>query len=658
MGPPENAARIAMTQSATLPINRDLAEVKAALADADISVLLMVLVELSGDMSLLDRYAPLLGRPGEFTHSIPPEMVEELLERLATRVTQGGPPPEGIDKAALKRMMGAFVGETISDRYLPMLLEDLGFVQAPAPLAAPGPAVEKRIADFSVLIVGAGASGICAGIRLKQAGIAFEIVERNDDVGGVWHENTYPGCGVDSANHLYCYSFELNHNWSRYYVKQPELRDYLRDCAVKYGVMPHVRLREEVLSLRYDEDAALWHATIRQADGSERLVVANAVISSVGQLNRPAYPRLKGLDSFAGTSMHTARWNHDVDLTGKSVAMIGTGASGMQAGPAIADTVGRLTIFQRSAPWVLPRHNYHNTVTENVKWTLANVPHYASWYRFLLFWAYGDGVFPLLRIDPDWQGEGSISARNDEIRKVWTKYVEAEMGDLPELYAKVLPNYPPYGKRSLRDNDWYRTLRREHVELINTGIAEIVPDGILDTDGRHYPTDVIIYATGFEASRMLFPIDVTGRGGIKLRQLWGDDDPRAYLGIAVPEFPNLFLTYGPNTNLAHGGSIIFQAECQVNYIVRCLALLLEGGSDAMECTHAAHDAYNAELDETLSHLVWTFKGVTNWYKNASGRVTTNSPWSLVDYWHMTRQPDTAAFSFTKRRIAGKERISA
>jgi len=648
-----------MTEIATLPVAREPEAVRAALADADISVLLMVLVQLTGDMALLDRYAPLLGKPGEFTHSIPPDMVDELLDRLTQRLTRGGPAPDSIDPAVLRRMMAAFVGEDISDSYMPMLLEDLGFVTPEPPLARAGGDAAGRAAGFNVLIVGAGASGICAGISLKQAGIPFEIVERNDDVGGVWHENTYPGCGVDSANHLYCYSFELNHNWSRYYVKQPELRDYLRDCAVKYGVMEHVRLRQEVLALRYDEGEALWHATIRQADGSERHVAAHAVISSVGQLNRPAYPRLEGIDAFQGVSMHTARWKHDVDLAGKSVAMIGTGASGMQVGPAIADEVGRLTIFQRSAPWVLPRHNYHNTVTENVKWVLANVPYYARWYRFLLFWAYGDGVFPLLGIDPDWREPGSISARNAEIRKLWTKYVESEVGDLPELYAKVLPDYPPYGKRSLRDNDWYSTLRREHVELVNTSIAEIVADGIVDRNGRHYPADVIVYATGFEASRMLFPIDVTGRGGVKLRDLWGDDDPRAYLGITVPGFPNLFLTYGPNTNLAHGGSIIFQAECQVHYITACLAMLIEGGYDAMECTRKAHDDYNAAVDETLSRLVWSFEGVTNWYKNARGRVTTNSPWSLVDYWHMTRQPDPAAYTFVKTgRTSGKERKSA
>ncbi|GGH61779.1 NAD(P)-binding domain-containing protein [Frigidibacter albus] len=648
-----------MTSITTLPLDHDPALVRAALRDADIPVLLMVVVQLTGDLSLLDSHAPLLGRPGEFSHSLPQEMVDALLDRLTERLTRGGPAPDHVEPSVLHRMMTAFVQEDISELYMPMLMEDLGFRTPPAPLAAAGAETAERAAGFKVLVIGAGASGICAGIRLKQAGIAFEIVERNDDVGGVWHENTYPGCGVDSANHLYCYSFELNHDWSRYYVKQPELRDYLRDCARKHGVMDHVHLNQEVQALAFDEEGAVWHATIRQADGSQRRVVANAVISSVGQLNQPAYPPLKGLDGFAGHSMHTARWDHGIDLRGKSVAMIGTGASGMQVAPAIADDVARLTIFQRSAPWVLPRHNYHNTVTENVKWVLANVPFYARWYRFMLFWAYGDGVYPLLKIDRNWHQPGSISARNAEIRAQWTKYVEAEVGDRPDLFAKVLPDYPPYGKRSLRDNDWYRTLRRDKVELVNTPVAEIVPGGIIDCEGRHYPVDVIIYATGFLASRMLHPMDIVGKGGTRLRDIWGDDNPRAYLGITMPGFPNLFLTYGPNTNLAHGGSIIFQAECQVHYITTCLAALIEGGHDAMECTAEAYDDYNASVDATLDEMVWAFEGVTNWYKNASGRVTTNSPWSLVDYWHMTRSPDPAAYTFIRTPdTLGKERKSA
>ncbi|WP_196258836.1 flavin-containing monooxygenase [Pelagibacterium limicola] len=637
-----------MNRDGGLPGRRSRDEIKAALRDADISILLMVAVQLSGDIELLDRYVPFLGKPGEFTHTLPPAMVEELLEKLTAELEKDRRKREATAPEKLRRMMSTFVGEDISDLYMPLLMEDLGFKAPEQPLPAAVAAQPNRAAEFSVLVVGAGASGVCAGIALKKAGIFFEIVERNDDIGGVWHENTYPGCGVDSANHLYCYSFELNNNWSRYYVKQPELRSYLRDCAERYGLIGHVKFNQTVTAMRYDSKTALWHVSITQPDGSTRHVTANAVISAVGQLNRPAYPKLKGMESFAGAAMHTARWRHDLDLAGKSVAMIGTGASGMQVGPAIADTVGKLTIFQRSAPWVLPRHNYHNTVSENVKWVLANVPHYARWYRFLLFWAYGDGVYPLLKIDRSWTGKTSISARNDEIREAWTQYVKAEMGDLPELYAKVLPDYPPYGKRSLRDNDWYQTLRRDNVELVTTPIAEIVPDGVLDRDGRHHPVDVVVYATGFEASRMLYPIEVTGRNGVRLRDLWGDDDPRAYLGITVPDFPNLFLTYGPNTNLAHGGSIIFQIECQVNYIMASLALLFESGADALDCTHEAHDDYNRLAEETLAEMVWSFEGVTNWYKNAKGRVTTNSPWSMVDYWHMTRRPDPKAYTFIMR----------
>jgi len=623
----------------------DRQALKARLADADISVLLMVLVQLTGDTSLLDRLSPHLGKPGTFTHALTPAMVEEVLDRLATALEQGVEPQ--IDTATLRRMMSSFVGEPISDRYLPMLLQDLGFAAAPAPFAKANAKTRSRRDRFKVLIVGAGASGICAGIMLKRAGIAFEIIERNDDVGGVWHENTYPGCGVDSANHLYCYSFALNHAWSRYYVKQPELRDYLRDCARDYGLTPHITLGREVVSLRYDEATCLWHSTVREPNGTVSERIVNAVISSVGQLNRPAIPAIAGLESFAGPTMHTARWRDDVVLKGKSVAMIGTGASGMQVGPAIADDVARLTIYQRSAPWVLPRHNYHNTVTDNVKWVLANVPHYAQWYRFLLFWAYGDGVHPALMREEGWDRQDSISARNAEIRELWTQYVKQEVGDLPDLYAKVLPDYPPYGKRSLRDNDWYSTLRRPHVALANTGIDRIVPDGIVDRTGVHHPTDVIIFATGFEASRMLYPMQVIGRDGSDLRALWGDDDPRAYLGITVPKFPNLFLTYGPNTNLAHGGSIIFQAECQVHYIVQSLELLLASDADALEVTQDAHDAYNEELDQVLAKMVWSHEGTTNWYKNAKGRITTNSPWPLVEYWHRTREPDPKALTLFK-----------
>ena len=614
------------------------------LADGEISTLLMVLVQLTGDMALLDHYAPMLSRPGEFDHKIPDAEARTLFERLAAVLLDPDHVPPRLDRDQLHRMMNAFCREEVSERYLPMLFEDLGFETAAVPLSQASAPVRRRAEDFTVLIVGAGASGICAGIKLGEAGIRYKIIERNEDVGGVWHENTYPDCGVDSANHLYCYSFALNHNWSRYYVRQQELKNYLKDCATRFGVMDNIALGHEVVSLRFDEKDHLWHCTIRAPDGTQRTETANAVISSVGQLNQPAIPNLPGLENFAGEKVHTAHWNHDFDFAGKRIAMVGTGASGIQAGPPLAKVAKHFTIFQRSAPWIIPRHNYANLVSENVKWILANVPHYAQWYRFLLFWAYGDGVHDALIRDPEWQGgKASISERSESIRKVWTAYIDEVMADRPDLRAKVTPDYAPFGKRSLRDNGWYDMLRRDNVELVTEGIERVEPDAIVDKTGTRHPVDAIVFATGFQASRMLFPMEVTGASGTSLRDLWGDDDPRAYLGVCVPGFPNLFLTYGPNTNLAHGGSIIFQAECQVHYITACIEMLLERGAEAMECTQEAHDAYNEQLDAALARMVWTHEGVTNWYRNKSGRITTNSPWRLIEYWEMTRQPDPNAF---------------
>lgn len=622
--------------------------IAARLAECDISVLLMVAVELTGDMDLLDRVAPSLSKPGEFEHPVSEADRSEIISRLAEILASNpSPAPKVTDPEGLRRMLSAFCKEPVSDEYLPMLLNDLGFVKEAPPLANATPEARSKADAFRVLIVGAGASGICAGIKLGEAGLEYEIVERNTDVGGVWHENTYPDCGVDSANHLYSYSFALNHDWSRYYVKQGELRDYLRNCARDYGVYDRIRFREEVESLRYDPKACLWTAEI-QTETGKRTVTANAVICSVGQLNQPAIPPIPGLDSFAGPVVHTAAWDHSVEYAGKRVAMVGTGASGLQAGPELAKVASEFTVYQRSAPWVLPRANYENLVPDAVKWALAEVPHYAQWYRFLLFWAYGDGVHDALIMDPDWTSEHhSTSARNEEIRKVWTDYVESEVADRPDLLPKVIPNYPPFGKRSLRDGGWYQMLKKPNVGLVTEDIERIEPDAIVDKTGKRHPTDAIVFATGFHASRMLFPLHVEGLEGQTIRGLWGDDNPRAYLGICVPGFPNFFITYGPNTNLAHGGSIIFQAECQVHYILRALEMLIQSDGDAMDCTDEAHDTYNEVIDERLRRMVWSDPGLNNWYKNAEGRITMNSPWRLVEYWDRTRAPDPKAFHFTK-----------
>jgi 4-hydroxyacetophenone monooxygenase len=627
-------------------------EIATKLADANASVLAIVLAQLTGDMDLLAHYAPMLSKPGEFADTIPSADLDALHNRLAEILSDPDYFAPQISAEQMQLMMNAFCKEDVPPRYVAMLLQDLGFTPDIPAFEQASPIAKNRAENLKVLIVGAGESGVCAGIKLAEAGIPFDIIEQHNDVGGVWHENTYPDCGVDSANHLYSYSFALNPTWSRYYVQQAELKTYLRDCAINYGVMDHIRFEQEALRLQYDEPSGMWHCTIRSKEGTERTEIVNVVIGATGQLNQPMTPDIKGLDGFSGTQMHTARWDHGYDFAGKNVAMIGTGASGIQAGPPLAKIANSLTIFQRSAPWALPRHNYNNLVTENAQWVFANVPGFNAWYRFLLFWAYGDGVHDALIIDRDWDGGTlSISEQNADIRTVWSDYIKGELNGQPDLLAKAMPDYPPFGKRALRDNDWFTTLKRNNVALHNSGIDHIEADAIIDKSGARYPIDAIVFATGFHASRMIYPMEVVGKGGQSLRDIWGDDDPRAYLGICVPGFPNLFLTYGPNTNLAHGGSIIFQTECQVHYIIQCLAQMTEAGTDTLEVTQPAHDAYNTKLDQALRNMVWTHDGVTNWYQNKTGRVTTNSPWRLVEYWEMTRTVDPDAFTTTKKETA-------
>jgi 4-hydroxyacetophenone monooxygenase len=292
---------------------------------------------------------------------------------------------------------------------------------------------------------------------------------------------------------------------------------------------------------------------------------------------------------------------------------------------------------------MVPNPRYHARVSEQKKWLLQHLPFYARWHRFLLFWPAADGLMPSLEVDPEWpHPERSVNAVNDVMREIFTQYMAAQIGDDAELLAKVVPAYPPFGKRMLQDNGtWLTTLKRDNVELVTAPIVEITPSG-LRCAGAEYEVDVLVFATGFQANRFLWPMDIVGRDGDTLRQRWGEE-PRAYLGITVPGFPNLFCLYGPGTNLAHGGSIIFHSECQVRYVMGCLVALLGGGHAAMDCRREVHDAYAARFDQRHAKMVWSHPGMNSWYKNAGGRVLTTSPWRLVDYWRWTREPVMADF---------------
>ncbi|SNT31781.1 4-hydroxyacetophenone monooxygenase [Tardiphaga sp. OK246] len=617
---------------------------RGALEQADIVPQLLVIGHLTGDMNLLERASPFIKGGWSFLEAIPDhlraEIRERLVEALRMRAEHTTPPSVSeISRDEFKRILTAGIGQAAPDDYVDLLREELSLPE----LDTRSVPWRRDVSDqekqrCSVLIVGAGLFGLCLGIKLREAGIPFTIVEKNDAVGGTWYENRYPGSGVDIPNHVYSFSFEPKHDWADDFAKQRELWTYLNLCADKYDVRRSIRFSTEVMSSTFDAEKSTWNVRLRTPGGHEEILSSKIFVSAVGQLNRPSIPNIPGLESFEGPMFHTAKWDDKVDLSGKRVAMIGTGASSMQVGPTIVDHVAKLMVFQRSPNWAGENPNYHRVVKPGMKWALDNVPFLSKWYRFLLFWASGDVMHTSIQVDPNWPTPDiSLNAANHALRENLIAYIKREIGDRQDLLPKIIPSYPPYGKRMLRDNYWYRMLTRDNVELIDAGADKIEGKEVIDSDGVRHEADVIILATGFQAGRMLWPMDIEGRDGHTIRKSWGEDDPRAYMGMTAPKFPNMFVLYGPNTNLAHGGGLFFYAECQTRYIMQILREMVENGHDTVECKSEPFMQYNDRVDEAHSRMVWTHKGMKNWYRNSKGRVVANSPWRIADYWAMTKK---------------------
>ncbi|MEJ0026596.1 MAG: FAD-dependent oxidoreductase [Rhizomicrobium sp.] len=631
--------------SDTAPITESDDVLKTALEQAHLPSLIAALVHITGDESLVTgEIKPVYDFFGDGQGGLTPEQRAATKARAldALRALRGDatlPPQPSSD--TVRKLMNFVAGADIPERYIPFLREELALegedLKAVHSLEQL-PASAKR--DFQVLIIGAGMSGLLAAIRLQQAGIAYTVVEKNSDVGGTWMVNSYPGCRVDNPNHLYSYSFEPNHDWPYHFSTQPLLWKYFQGVADKYALRPHIRFKTEVIESAYDEARAVWNTRVRGADGKEEILVSNAVITAVGQLSRPRLPDIEGRERFEGRSFHSATWNHSVNLKDKRVAVIGTGASAFQFVPEIAPEVAQLTVFQRNAPWLGPTPNYHDKVDEGKKWLLKHVPFYARWYRFWLWWMLTDGIYEFVKADPDWKTRpDSVGAMNDMLREMLTQYTRSQLEGRPELQEAATPNYPPGGKRSVRDNGvWLAALKRPNVETVTAPVAEITPTGIRTRDGREFPVDVIIYGTGFTASEFLEPMRFTGKGGVDLHEQWSGD-ARAYLGVTVPNFPNLFIMYGPNTNIVVNGSIIFFSECEMRYIQGLLELLLRSNASAIEVKADVHDAFNEKVDAMNRQMAWGVPQVTSWYKNKKGRVSQNWPWPLVDYWSATRAPN-------------------
>jgi 4-hydroxyacetophenone monooxygenase len=632
------------TNGAARRIEADAKSMRDMFRSADITCLLMVLLQITRDEDLMMEASPFIRGSWDFSVRMPPELTDRIIDRLASALER----PDGLDRAKepvpndlLRRMMSLAVGQEVAEEYLPMARQQMGF-DAPSvkDVLAAVPLSEKRAAAFPVVVIGAGLSGICAGIALKQAGLPFTIIEKNDEVGGTWYENVYPGAGVDTPSHFYSFSFDQKHDWTTFFPKRDEMYGYFRQLADKHDLRSNIRFKTEVVDAVFDEAKSAWTVRCRAQAGEVECITARAVISAVGQLNRPSIPAIEGLDTFKGAKFHTAVWDKSQNISGKRVAMIGSGASAIQAGPKIAQEASHLTVFQRSPHWVVANPNYHRQINDDLQWVLKSVPFYAQWNRFRLFWSVADGIWPACVVDDSWSSpDSSVNALSDRYRRHMTSYIESEVGDDPDLLAKVIPNYPPYGKRMLVDTHWFRMLRRDNVSLVDTPIARIAENGIVTADGTLHEADILVLATGFKVSQMLSPMEIRGRNGRSLNDAWNGDDPRAYLGMTVPNFPNFFLLFGPNTGLSHGGSVIFHTERQVRYIMQCLRELIENDKQVIEIKDDVFNDYNVKVDEILNKTVWAHHKVHSWYKNARGRVFFNSPWRLVDYWKLTDKPE-------------------
>ncbi|MGC5614926.1 flavin-containing monooxygenase [Georgenia sp. Z1491] len=536
-----------------------------------------------------------------------------------------------------------FLTGPADDDYTDLLAHEFAYPgDAGAPTWTVSDFGERRL---SALVIGAGLSGLSCAHRLHQAGVDVTVVEKNSDVGGSWHENTYPGCRLDTTNFGYSFTFAQTQLWPTQYSTQPAIYSYFRNVADRRGLRELITFDTTVSSLDFDDSTKKWTARLVDSAGRTSTLTTDLVVSATGQLNQPNIPDIPGSDNFSGPRWHTARWRHDVDVGRRRVGVIGTGASAFQAIPELASSSPAVIVFQRTPPWLLPAPDYRQRIAPGMTWLLRHVPHYYRWYRLFQFWTTVEGRRPYVEVDPTWTGTDSVSAKNNELREVLTGYLENQFGARPDLLPAVTPSYPPGAKRMLRDDGaWAETLSKSHVELVTAPIERLEPDGVRTSDGVLHEVDVLVYGTGFKASEFLGSLTVTGRDGRDLHAYW-DGDARAFHGITVPGFPNLFCLYGPNTNLVVNGSILLFSELAVNVVLEAARALLEGDHRTVEVREGPYLRHNEELDRANALMAWGASEVSSWYKNARGRVTQNWPYRTLDYWRATRVVDAEHYEF-------------
>jgi len=542
--------------------------------------------------------------------------------------------------ARLPESLGLVVGHTIKEEALELMIEETALDPWARSLdwqATPDP---RRLENFSVTIVGAGMGGLNAAVQLKRAGIQYRVIEKNPGVGGTWHENRYPGARVDTPSRTYTNLFGVDFGYPYAYGDHFENQKYFDWVAEKFELRDDIAFNTEVRSLTWDESAAMWDIRVH-GPGGERTLRSNAVITGVGFLNRPNMPEIEGMAEFAGPSWHTAHWPQGEDLSGKRVAVVGTGCTGYQLVPELALIANHVTVFQRTPQWLFPVPGYLSQSPPQLLWLDRNLPFHTNFMRFRNFYGSGPDLAKLFDIDPDFNDPHSCSEVNKAARERSIAFLEGKLRD-PKLVSIMTPNHPVWSARPVVVDPEYSildALQRDNVTLVTSGIKRITRTGIEAGDGSQHDVDVIVYATGFRANDFLYPMTITGRGGKTIEELWADGGARAYLGCMMPGFPNLWALYGPNTN---GGLPVAQFhEMTVVYAMQCMERLILDGKQSVEVTEEAYWRYNRLVDKLNAMKVWSDPRAHNYWWTKHGRTASQIPFTGYEVRDFLRRPDFA-----------------
>ena len=626
-------------------------DLSSAIAEGDIRVLLMVLVHMTGD----ERWLEPPYKPRRDVRLIPdpeaglPREIQHEIRAAVLKLFADGEPKAAItdpgDELMLK-MMRACLGENVAPEYAPLMREEMGFIPRHARWNN-RPSGEALWTRNMFLSSAPGSARLRWGWR--SAGWASPTPSLRKTPSWAAHGTS---TAIPAAGSIRPIIPTRSH--SAHGIIGRAISRSARNCWIISR-----RSRSNMTSAVTSVSTRNWchrAGTKASAAGISTLQPATArkisssavLVSAIGQLNDPSPAHFRGEEDFAGRMFHSALWSNDIKLDGKHVAVIGTGATAMQLVPSIADRVASVTVYQRSAQWARPVAGYSDPIAEGARWLLAHLPFYVQWYRFNMFWRYGDGLLPFLRKDPEWPyPDRAVNKGNDRHRQELTEFILSELKDRSDLIEKCVPTYPPYGKRILLDNGWFRTLTKPNVELVTDPIDHFARDGIVTSGGKLRPADVIVISTGFKVTEMAARLNIAGRDGKSLAEAWADDNPTAYLGLTVPDFPNFFCMLGPNSGPAHGGSVIFQSECQSRYITACLVEMMEHGIAAIDVRQDVHDRYVRDVDAEHAQMIWTHPGMTTYYRNKQGRVFSAMPWRFVDYWAMTHDPDLGQYHHTR-----------